>query len=57
MIFTTLFTENLRKEFNHNFTICPFIQNVMVLQENIFPISYKVIKLFISLYLATKRKA
>ena len=43
MILVTLFTENLTRILPY---IVHYIQNVMVLQENIFPISRKVIETF-----------
>ena len=54
MILATLFTENLTRILPY---IVHYIQNVMVLQENIFPISCKVIETLMSRLLATKRKA
>ena len=47
MILATFFTDDFRKEFNESFTIyCPLYSNVMVLQENTFPILRKVIETF-----------
>ena len=46
MILATLFTENLTRILPY---IVHYIQNVMVLQENIFPISCKVIETFLCL--------
>ena len=47
MILVTFFTDDFRKEFNESFTIYfPLYSNVMVLQENTFPILRKVIETF-----------